>query len=259
MMYSQPPIPATFIRRVSRFSAIVLVQGREEYVYVPNSGRMKELLVPGASVYVTEARPGSDQSGGIGVAPAKDSPYDRPARDRPARDRPARKTAFDLAMVQLGSTLVSIDSRVPGLVLAEAIRGGSLRAFGGYRTCRPEVRFGESRLDFLLTGGPAPFLVEVKSVTLVVGGQARFPDAPTPRGARHLRELARAVADGYRAAVIFVIQREDVDSFAPNDETDPEFGRALREAAAAGVEVYPFRCWVTPDRVEIAQELPVRL
>ena len=249
MMYSQPPIPATFIRRVSRFSAIVLIQGREEYVYVPNSGRMKELLVPGALVYVMEARPGSDQSGGIGGAPAKDSPD----------DRPARKTAFDLAMVQLGSTLVSIDSRVPGLVLAEAVRGGSLRAFGGYRTCRPEVRFGESRLDFLLTGGPAPFLVEVKSVTLVVGGQARFPDAPTPRGARHLRELARAVAEGYRAAVVFVIQREDVDSFAPNDETDPEFGRALREAAAAGVEVWPFRCRVTPDRVEIAQELPVRL
>jgi sugar fermentation stimulation protein A len=162
-------------------------------------------------------------------------------------------------MVKLGSTLVSIDSRVPGVAFSEAVRAGSIKAFAGYRTIRPEVRYGESRLDFLLTGDGPPFLVEVKSVTLVVDGQARFPDAPTPRGARHLHELARAVSEGYRAAVVFVIQREDVSSFAPNDSTDPEFGEALRQAALAGVEVYPLRCLVTPDRVEIMGEVAEQL
>lgn len=226
--------PGIFVRRVSRFSAIVTLDGREEYVYVPNSGRMKELLVPGASVYLARSAPPD-----LALTP--------------------RRTAYDLSMVKLGSTLVSIDSRVPGMVFAEAIRAGSIKAFAGYRTVRPEVRYGESRLDFLLTGDGPPFLVEVKSVTLVVHGQARFPDAPTPRGARHLHELARAVSEGYRAAVVFVIQREDVSSFAPNDATDPEFGEALRQAASAGVEVYPLRCRVKPDRVEIIGEVAVQL
>jgi sugar fermentation stimulation protein A len=141
----------------------------------------------------------------------------------------------------------------------EAIDKGLLVPFQDYRVARREVVFGESRLDLLLEGPHDFCFVEVKSVTLVESGNGLFPDAPTTRGRKHVGSLAQAVREGHRAAVIFVIQREDVIGFRPNDNADPEFGQALREAVRQGVEVHAFRCHVTPRTVEIDLPIPVSL
>ena len=124
---------------------------------------------------------------------------------------------------------------------------------------KQEFTYGESRLDFCLETAEGLHLVEVKGVTLEENGHTRFPDAPTERGIKHLRELMRAVAEGHRASAVFIIQMEDVTDFAPNDVTHPAFGTALREAAAAGVEVAAFNCRVTPDSLEIIGRIPVVL
>jgi sugar fermentation stimulation protein A len=234
-------VPATFVRRDNRFRVQVQVEGRTEAAHLPNSGRLGELLVAGRKVW---------------LAPAD------------VRRSPKRRTAFDLALVEFGGRLVSVDARLPGQLVDEALRQGQLAVrrgsrqagFEGYTTVRREVRLGESRLDFRLEAGPgaAPCWVEVKSVTLVVAGAARFPDAPTLRGQRHVRELTRAVKGGARAAVVFVVQRDDAEHFTTHDEADPAFGRALREAVQAGVEVYAWRCRVSREAIQLAGAIPVR-
>ncbi len=226
----------TFVARLNRFVAIVrLADGVERRVHVASSGRMKELLVPGAPVVVHDS------------------------------GKPGRKTAGLLAMVRHGNVWVSVDTSLPGKLLRQTFTERSLPAFAAYTDVRPEYTYGESRLDFLLTApGEPPCLIEVKSVTSVLPDAegtptARFPDAPTARGTKHLLELARARQDGYRTAVCFVAQRADAQAFGPWDEIDPEFGRTLRAVAAAGVEVYAWRMEVTPDRIRLGESLPVRL
>jgi len=222
-------IPATFIKRDNRFRVTVRVKGRLVWAHLPNSGRLRELLVPGRCVLLAAAQ------------------------------APGRLTPYDLLMVDLDGTLVSIDARMPSRLLYEALRVGRLEEFAGYAEVRREVTYGQSRLDLVLEGGAdgGRCFIEAKSVTLVEDGVALFPDAPTQRGRRHLRELARARAEGHRAAVVFVVQRDDAISSSPHDEADPAFGQALREAAQAGVEVYAYKCRVSEREVTLDAPLPM--
>jgi sugar fermentation stimulation protein A len=171
-----------------------------------------------------------------------------------------RKTRYDLQLVEFDGRWVSVDARLPNDMVEEALRDGRLAPLAGYPSVRREVTFGRSRIDFLLeaTDRP-PCLVEVKSITLVVDGLGCFPDAVTARGRRHVEELSRAVQSGYRGVVVFCVQRDDAVGMRPHDESDPEFGRALREAARRGVEVYAYACHVEPGQVQISRPLPVYL
>ena len=222
-------VEARFIRRLNRFAALVDLGGMETLVHVSNSGRMRELLVEGYRVLLKPA----------------------------AGDH--RKTAFDLALVDLGDTLASADARLPNLLVYEALRADRLSQFSGYDQIFREVTYGESRLDIAMRGPDTSCLVETKSVTLVVEGVGLFPDAPTARGTKHMGSLLKAAREGYRAAVIFVVQRNDAQSCAPNDYADPQFGVALREAVEGGVEAYAYRCRVTTSEIVLAEQVPVNL
>jgi sugar fermentation stimulation protein A len=225
-------VPATFVRRDNRFRVQAKTgDGQLVAAHLPNSGRLHELLVPGHEVWLT---------------PAPESALQR------------RLTAYDLALVKYADRLVSVDARLPGSLVAEALRQGGLPAFSDYSAFKREVALGQSRIDFRLDGHP-PCWLEIKSVTLVIGSVARFPDAPTVRGRRHLAELTRAVDSGDRAAAVFVVQRDDADSFSPHHAADPDFGRALCEAANAGVEVHALSCRVTPESIQLVGPLPVNL
>ena len=222
-------VEGRFVQRLNRFAALVEIAGKESLVHVANSGRMRELLVDGRRVLLKPA------SGAH------------------------RKTAFDLALVDLGHTLSSADARLPNILVREALGEGRMPQFAGYSSLRPEVAFGESRLDLALDGPRGLCFIENKSVTLVEDCTGLFPDAPTSRGRKHLASLSRAVSEGYRAAVVFVVQREDADAFTPNYPADPDFGAALHRSVEEGVEVYAYRCRVTTEEVTLADPIPVRL
>jgi sugar fermentation stimulation protein A len=226
--FPDPLLEATFLERANRFACWVEREGRREKTHLPNSGRLRELLVPGASVLMAKAA------------------------------APHRKTESDMLVVVQGERLVSVDARLPGHLVDEALREGALAPFRGYPRIQREVRFGGSRLDFLLGGEGGACFLEVKSVTLVRGGLALFPDAPTLRGQRHLETLMEARRRGYGAAVAFVVQREDARAFSPNDGTDLAFGSALREAWRRGVGVYAYGCQVGRKEIRIVRELPVQ-
>ena len=214
-----------FLSRPNRFIALVDIDGAETVCHVKNTGRCRELLVPGAEVYLV---PGT---------------------------APGRKTPYDLVAVDKSGVLINMDAQAPNRVFAEFARTFDPQAL----SVRPEFRFGDSRLDFCLERPDGLHLVEVKGVTLESGGHARFPDAPTERGVKHIRELMRAVEQGHRATAFFVIQMAQVADFAPNDDTHPAFGATLRQAAAAGVQVAAYACRVTPDTMSIDRPVPVIL
>ena len=234
-------VKATFISRPNRFTVIAARDGQRLAAFLADPGRLTELLQPGAELYLA-----------------------------PVPARQGRKTALDVILLRRGDTFISLDSRLPNRLFAAAFQAGRLDPFKTYRKLQAEVRAGASRLDFLLMaeeqgGKPAreelpPCYVEVKSVTLVAGaGVALFPDAPTSRGTRHLQELMALRSKGYRAAVVFIIQREDAISFAPNEVTDPLFARTLGEAAAAGVEVYAYRCHITQAAAGLGDPVAIKL
>lgn len=225
---SSPLLPARFIERPNRFLAIVNLNGKAVKVFTPNPGRMQELLRPGKRLWVTP---------NIG---------------------PHRSTAYDLVLVWHNGCYVGVDSRRPCDLIAEALSNRSLPGFTKWSRFEREVGFNHSRLDFRLQRGREVCYMEVKSVNLVRGGGAMFPDAPTERGARHLRELVEARRRGYRAAVVFVIQRRDATYFTPYEERDPDFARELRIAHRAGVGVVAYRCSVTLRNLSIAGQVPVR-
>lgn len=230
MRIGRPLLKAGFVARENRFRARVRLACEEVAAHVPNSGRLSELLEPDRQVLVAEAR------------------------------APHRVTDYDLLMVRLPDTLVSIDARLPNKLFLEALLKGALPEFEGLSLVRGEVACGRSRLDFLLESeNDSRCLVEVKSVTLVQQGVACFPDAVTERGRRHVRELCDALHGVGRAAVVFVIQRDDAQAFAPHDASDPAFGETLREVATRGVEVYACTCQVTPEEVVIDGRVPVVL
>jgi sugar fermentation stimulation protein A len=223
-----PLIPGRFVRRDNRFRATVTVNGTTAWAHVPNSGRLTELFTPGRAVW---------------LAPV---------------DASHRRTSYDLKLVEFASVLVSVDARLPNPLFEEALAGKGLPDFPHSRIER-EVNVGGSRLDFRLTGNQGICWVETKSVTLVEEGVALFPDAPTSRGRRHLRELACARESGDQAAVVFVIQRTDANCFRPHHSADPEFSDALRQAADLGVAVRAFTCEVTTGDITLAREIPVNL
>ncbi len=228
-MYLGDLVEGLFLCRLNRFAALVSIGGKDVHVHVANSGRMKELFVEGYRVYL------------------KPAPGDH------------RKTAYDLALVELGHTLASADARLPYVLVHEALQEGRLGTFAGYRRFIRESTYEDSRLDLRLEGPEGVCYVETKSVTLVVDGAGLFPDAPTIRGTKHMGTLTRAVACGYRAAVVFVVQRGDALLLKPHDTADPVFGAALRQAARAGVEVHAHRCHVTTEQVVLADRIPVDL
>ena len=206
---------------------MTLEDGREETVHVKNTGRCRELLLPGARVWLEGS------------------------------ENPKRKTAFDLVAVDRGGLLINMDAQAPNRVFAEWANTGAFRP--GLTLLRPETAWGGSRFDFYWEAGEHRGFVEVKGVTLERDGLALFPDAPTLRGVKHLEELAAARAAGYEAAVCFVIQMKGPRAFRPSDDTHPQFGAALRAAAAAGVEVLARDCLVTPDSLTLDAPVPVEL
>lgn len=218
---------AVFLERPNRFIAHCTVDGRLETVHVKNTGRCRELLVPGATVYLEKS------------------------------SNPNRKTAYDLVTVETPFGLVNMDAAAPNQVAGELLRAGAI--LSSPTLVRPEVRFGASRLDFYAENDQQRLFVEVKGVTLRQGAWAVFPDAPTVRGTKHMGELVQAVAQGYRAMALLIVQMGGCTAFRPNRETDPAFCRALRDARAAGVEVRAVDCRVTPNTVTANRELPVDL
>ena len=207
---------AIFLDRPNRFIANVDIEGHIETVHVKNTGRCKELLIPGCEVWLNA--PGT----------------------------PGRKTKYDLVAVRKGNgILFNIDSQAPNKVVKEWLQSQD------YDTVVSEYTYGNSRIDFCMTRGEEQLLMEVKGCTLEVDGIGYFPDAPTKRGVKHLRELTKATKDGYKAMLAFVIQMDGVSEVRPNIETHPEFGAALAEAKAAGVEVLFLKCHVEPDLLEI--------
>ncbi len=198
-----------FLKRLNRFLGAVEVDGKESLCFIPNPGRLQELLKNGSEVYLKEV-------GGQ-----------------------KRKTTFDLVAVMSGDVFVSVDSRLPSKLFAEAIDKGVLEEFRGCSFTRFEPGFEDVRFDVELSC-QSRCLVETKSCTLVVDGVALFPDAPTVRGKRHMEMLAEAKKRGLRSAVVIVIQRDDARVFRPNEETDPDFSMALKRAVREGVEVYAY-------------------
>ena len=216
---------AVFLRRPNRFLAAVSLNGREETVHVKNTGRLKELFIPGARVLL-------DHSEAAG-----------------------RKTEYDLVSVYLGDTLVNVDSQAPNRIAEEYLR----KSCPGLTELRPETVSGGSRFDFYGVNGGQPFYLEIKGVTLVRNGIAFFPDAPTDRGLKHIRELTVLKRSGINAGVLFIIQRDDVQAFSPNRETQPAFADALAEAKAAGVFIGAVNCSVMPGRVRVKEKVNVIL
>jgi len=207
---------AKFIRRPNRFIAEVEIGGRKEAVHVKNTGRCKELLLPGREVWLTA--PGT----------------------------PDRKTKYDLvAVMKDDGILFNIDSQAPNKVAKEWLQSQD------YDVVIPEYVYGDSRIDFYMERGAEKYLMEVKGCTLEIDGVGYFPDAPTQRGVKHVRELIKAKKAGYHAMLAFVIQMDGVSEVRPNVETHPEFGIALEEARNAGVEIRFLRCHVEPDSLKV--------
>ena len=219
-------VKGTFLKRPNRFVAHIEIDGKEEICHVKNTGRCKELLTPNATVWCQRA------------------------------SNPARKTKFDLIAVQKGERLINMDSQAPNIAAGEWLQNGG---FGQIEALRSEVKHGDSRFDFAFIKDGKQCFLEVKGVTLEQDGVCAFPDAPTERGAKHLRCLKKAVEEGCGGYVLFVIQMDDVKYLHPNDSTDPAFGEALREAAAAGVKVLAMDCAVTPDTMSIRNPVQVKL
>lgn len=218
--------PGIFHDRPNRFIAHVEIDGKIETVHVKNTGRCRELLIPGAQVWCQESA------------------------------NPARKTKYDLVSVQKGDRLVNMDSQAPNTAAREWLAGGGL---GQIENLRAETFHGDSRFDFSFTKDGKLCFLEVKGVTLETDGICAFPDAPTERGAKHLRGLTQLAREGLGAYVLFVIQMADVRWLHPNDATDPAFGEALREAAANGVQILAMDCAVTPESMVIGEAVPVKL
>ena len=225
MKYSNM-VEGRFLARPNRFIAHVEIGGKTEICHVKNTGRCRELLPPGARVWCQKS------------------------------DNPNRKTAFDLISVEKGEWIINMDSQAPNKAAMEWLAGGGL---GPIENLRAETTHGDSRYDFSFVQDGRPCFLEVKGVTLENDGVCAFPDAPTERGTKHIRGLIEAVREGCGGFILFVIQMADVKHLRPNDETDPAFGKALREAAEAGVTVLAMDCGVTPDTMEIRLPVLVKL
>jgi sugar fermentation stimulation protein A len=222
---------AILIDRPNRFLGRVSFDDKITEAFIPNPGRMLELMIPGNEVFIRE------------------------------NSAPHRKTDYDMIGLEYNGVLVSIDSNLPNRFIKKLLLSYKLPFFKDYDTVIPEPRAFEGRFDFKLTGAQGASFIEVKSCTLVEEGRAIFPDSPTTRGARHLRHLTAALKENQvkRSAIIFVIQRPDAKVFSPNDNTDPHFGDALRFAHANGVEVFPLVTQVVNWDLKLIKQIPYEL
>lgn len=232
---------ARFLRRPNRFQAYVELDGEELMIHVPNTGRCREILVPGSRVILRE------------------------------ENNPSRKTPYDLIAGYKGNKLINIDSQIPNKVVEEALKNSSIKELKEYKTVLREKTFGNSRFDFklykqefnskesLIENIEDEYFLEVKGVTYENEGVTKFPDAPTERGRKHLMELVEVKKTGRGAGVIFLIQMENVHSFSPHDDMDKEFGEALRYAYSNGVEVMAYCCKVSPDSITLDKPVRVEL
>ena len=218
---------AVFKERPNRFIAYVETKNGREICHVKNTGRCKELLQPDATIYVQR------------------------------NDNPARKTKLDLIGVKKNQYLINMDSQAPNMAVKEWLKAGNL--FSETAKIYPEKKYGDSRFDFYIEDGERKAFMEVKGVTLENDGVCAFPDAPTERGVKHIRELIKCMEEGYEAYILFVIQMSPVKYLKPNDVTHKAFGDALREAKKAGVHVLARDCRITIDSMEIMNEVEVRL
>ena len=216
-----------FIARANRFIAHVEIAGREEIVHVKNTGRCKELLLPGVTVYVQHFPEGK------------------------------RKTKYDLIAVEKQNILINMDSQAPNKVVQEWLV--AKEPFGKITYLKPECKHGDSRFDFYLETAERKMFIEVKGVTLEEKGVVMFPDAPTERGVKHVQELIHCLEQGYEAVVIFVVQMEGMRYFTPNRRTHAAFAEALERAEACGVKLLALTCAVTPDSLTINGAIPVQL
>lgn len=220
--------PAVFLERLNRFTALIEKDGQTVYCHVKNTGRCRELLLPGVPVYVAHC------------------------------PSPSRKIDYDLITVCKGGHLVNLDSQAPNAAVLEWLPQSGLFVPGVQ--IRPEYTWGDSRFDFMAEDPEGKrCLLEVKGVTLEENGIARFPDAPTLRGVKHIEGLIRAINEGLDACLLFVIQMKGVRELRPHDQTHPQFGEALRRASLAGVRILAYDCLVRPDSLTLDQSVPVRL
>ena len=217
----------TFLERPNRFIAYAMLDGHRERVHVKNTGRCRELLTEGATVYLNRS------------------------------DKPERSTAYDLVAVQKGERLINMDSQAPNKAVEEWLRNGGL--FRDTVLVKPETVYDNSRFDFYVETGSEKVFIEVKGVTLEQDGAVRFPDAPSERALKHVQELIKARREGYRAILLFVVQMGEVCYFEPNHEMQPEFGKALIAARREGVEVLAYDCIVTPQQMKVNRPVKVRL
>lgn len=219
-------VSGIFHARPNRFIAHIEIDGQMQICHVKNTGRCKELLVPGCRVWCQHFR------------------------------STTRKTQYDLIAVEKGGRIINMDSQAPNAAVKEWLLNGSL---GNVDNLRPETIYGDSRFDFSFSLNGKPCLMEVKGVTLEDNGICAFPDAPTLRGVKHLHGLAQAVKNGFDAYVLFAIQMHNIISLQPNDATDPAFGQALRQAAAAGVKILAYDCVVSPESMALCNPVNVCL
>lgn len=230
MIIKKNIIKSEFINRPNRFQAYVKINGVETMVHVPNTGRCKEILIPGCTVILRQ------------------------------EDNPNRKTAYDLIAAYKGNVLINIDSQIPNKVVEEALNNKRIELLSKYNKVQREKTFGNSRFDFKLTDElENECYVEVKGVTLEEDGKVMFPDAPTERGKKHLLELVEVKKCNKDAAVIFLIQMENVNYFSPNDTMDKAFSDALRFAEKNGVHVMAYNCKVGEDFITLYKSIPVKL
>ena len=216
-----------FLARPNRFIAHVEIAGREEIVHVKNTGRCKELLLPGTTVYVQHFPEGK------------------------------RKTKYDLIAVEKQNLLINMDSQAPNKVVQEWLM--EQEPFGKITYLKPECKHGDSRFDFYLETEAKKMFIEVKGVTLEEKGVVMFPDAPTERGVKHVQELCHCLEQGYEAAIVFVVQMSGMRYFTPNRRTHAAFAEALERAEACGVRMLALSCEVTPESLAINGEIPIHL
>lgn len=224
-------LEGNFLTRPNRFVAQVRVGENIEVCHVKNTGRCRELLLPESIVYLEES------------------------------DNPARKTKYDLVAVKKGEVLVNMDSNAPNKVVGEWLKRADCPLFSQEqeRKIKPEYKYGNSRIDFYAEAGQRKILMEVKGVTLEEEGVARFPDAPSERAVKHVKELEKAVEEGYECYVMFVVQMKGVRYFTPNEDTHPEFCQALRQAEKSGVQVLAYDCQVRKESLWLDVPVPVYL
>lgn len=220
-------VEGTFINRPNRFLAHVCIEGREEICHVKNTGRLKELLLPGAKVYAARS------------------------------DNHKRKTKFSLIAVEKEGILYNIDSQAPNQIALEWVKNGGFLPDVTY--VKAEKTYGNSRFDLYIETSDKRIFMEVKGVTLNDNGIGLFPDAPTKRGEKHVMELCHAIDDGYESYILFVVKFNPVNGFSPNGEKHPDFKKTLKDAADRGVHIMAVNCNVLPDELSIRGEIPVYL